>query len=101
MTSKIVELPKKLSDELRIFARRKPTPLTVKQLYDVGGTESLSSAQRRMIAGQFLYTELPIRLARMWMDLENLPHGLTEMPSVQRVNKWYVDSFAEMLNLDH
>jgi hypothetical protein len=33
----------------------------------------------------FLVDELPIRLAHRVVELENLPHGLSQMPSVIKV----------------
>ena len=44
-------------------------------------------------ASQFLSEELPIRLAHRVQELDNLPDGLNEMPSVRRVQDWYAQSF--------
>lgn len=44
-------------------------------------------------ASQFLAEELPIRLAHRVQELEDLPDGLNEMPSVQKVKDWYAQSF--------
>ena len=44
-------------------------------------------------ASQFLAEELPIRLAHRVQELENLPDGLNEMPSVKKVLDWYAQSF--------
>lgn len=44
-------------------------------------------------ASQFLSEELPIRLAHRVQELEELPDGLNEMPSIQRVQDWYAQSF--------
>ncbi|KAK9717452.1 [Pyruvate dehydrogenase (acetyl-transferring)] kinase isozyme 2 [Basidiobolus ranarum] len=40
--------------------------------------------------------ELPIRLAHRVVELENLPHGLSLMPSVIKVKNWYADSFHDL-----
>jgi pyruvate dehydrogenase kinase 2/3/4 len=40
-------------------------------------------------ATQFLRDELTIRLAHRVVELEALPHGLDQMPSVIRVRNWY------------
>lgn len=50
-----------------------------------------------MKAALFLSDELPIRLAHRVVELENLPHGLSEMPSVIRVKNWYAESFQELI----
>ena len=44
-------------------------------------------------ASQFLAEELPIRLAHRVQELETLPDGLNEMPSVKKVADWYAQSF--------
>lgn len=37
--------------------------------------------------------ELPIRLAHRVKDLDELPLGLHEMPSIKKVKNWYAQSF--------
>ena len=44
-------------------------------------------------ASQFLSEELPIRLAHRVEELGELPDGLNEMPSINRVRDWYAQSF--------
>ena len=44
-------------------------------------------------ASQFLAEELPIRLAHRVQELDELPDGLNEMPSVIKVKDWYAQSF--------
>ena len=48
-------------------------------------------------ASQFLAEELPIRLAHRVQELETLPDGLGEMPSVKKVADWYAQSFEVRL----
>lgn len=42
-----------------------------------------------------LYTteELPIRLAHRVKELDELPHNLSNMPSIKKVKTWYAQSF--------
>jgi len=94
----IAELPKKLADELRVFSRRKLTPLSISQLYEFGRADS---PETRVKAAQFLHTELPIRLAHMSHDLETLPCGLSDMPSVQLIQRLYIQSFKDIVEFDH
>ncbi|CAK7267445.1 [Pyruvate dehydrogenase (acetyl-transferring)] kinase isozyme 2 [Sporothrix epigloea] len=51
-------------------------------------------------ASQFLAEELPIRLAHRVQELENLPDGLSDMPSVRKVQDWYAQSFEEITTLE-
>lgn len=37
--------------------------------------------------------ELPIRLAHRVKELDGLPHNLSRMPSIEKVKKWYAESF--------
>lgn len=40
------------------------------------------------------YTEeLPIRLAHRVKELDALPNNLNKMPSIEKVKKWYAESF--------
>lgn len=49
-------------------------------------------------ASQFLSEELPIRLAHRVQDLGELPDGLSEMPSIKKVQDWYAQSFEVFLS---
>jgi len=44
--------------------------------------------------------DLLIRLAKRTTELENLPYGLSAMPSINKISKWYIDSFTELYNFD-
>lgn len=50
-------------------------------------------------ASQFLHEELPIRLAHRVKELEELPHHLSEMPSIIKVKNWYAESFKDLIDL--
>lgn len=57
-----------------------------------GHTNSIASGTL-FRASQFLSEELPIRLAHRVQELEELPDGLNDMPSIKRVQDWYAQSF--------
>ncbi|TCD61727.1 hypothetical protein EIP91_008013 [Steccherinum ochraceum] len=42
--------------------------------------------------------ELPIRLAHMVKELDELPHNLSDMPSINKVKNWYAQSFDELVS---
>ncbi|CAG8566938.1 15079_t:CDS:10, partial [Acaulospora colombiana] len=44
--------------------------------------------------------ELPIRLAHRVKELDELPHNLSEMPSIIKVKNWYAQSFEELVSLE-
>jgi pyruvate dehydrogenase kinase 2/3/4 len=48
-------------------------------------------------ASQFLAEELPVRLAHRVKELDELPHNLSAMPSINKVKNWYAQSFEELI----
>jgi len=51
-----------------------------------------------MEAAAFLHGELPIRLARQVVSLDQLPYGMCLMPSVRQVRNWYVQSYRDIVD---
>ncbi|KAI0915871.1 hypothetical protein AcV5_003357 [Taiwanofungus camphoratus] len=49
-------------------------------------------------ASQFLLEELPVRLAHRVKELDQLPHNLSAMPSINKVKDWYAQSFEELIS---
>ncbi|KAG7396581.1 hypothetical protein PHYBOEH_002043 [Phytophthora boehmeriae] len=56
------------------------------------------SPQKLIQSARFLHGEMPVRYAHRIKNLENLPHGLSDMPSVKQVREWYVNSAKELLD---
>ena len=50
-------------------------------------TRSCDSCRRRVSE------ELPVRLAHRVKELDQLPHNLSDMPSINKVKNWYAQSF--------
>ncbi|KAF0852548.1 mitochondrial pyruvate dehydrogenase (PDH) kinase [Andalucia godoyi] len=71
-------------------ASKSVTPISLRTLFEFGKN---TSPKTLVLASQFLHNELPIRLSHRIVELENLPFGLSEMPSVKTVHGLYVDSF--------
>jgi len=66
------------------------TPVTLQQMYDVGKNPT----EKTFIANcKFLYKEIPIRLSKMIVDLDNLPYGLTHADGVRKVRILHTDAF--------
>lgn len=78
------------------YARFPPTALSLAQMAQFGQTPSTATVYR---AAQFMADELPVRLAHRVRELENLPEGLGESPSIQRVLGWYVKSFEDIVDM--
>jgi pyruvate dehydrogenase kinase 2/3/4 len=82
-----------LWSRIRHFASFPPTGVSIKQMVEFGRNPSQGTLLR---ASQFLADELPIRLAKRVLELDTLPHGLSDMPSIIRVKNWYAESFKEL-----
>ena len=68
--------------------------VTLKQLLDFG---SNPTPETLLVGAQFLYKELPVRLAHRIKELEALPFGLSTMPSVRLLRDMYVESFCDLV----
>ncbi|KAK4459943.1 putative pyruvate dehydrogenase kinase [Cladorrhinum samala] len=86
----------KLMDTIRHYASFPATGVSLRQMVQFGEKPSTGTLFR---ASQFLAEELPIRLAHRVQELQTLPDGLNEMPSVQKVADWYAQSFEEITTL--
>lgn len=90
------KLTEALQKKIYNYARFPATGVSMQQMVQFG---SRSSAGTLFRASQFVAEELPIRLAHRVKDLESLPHGLSNMPSIMRVRDWYAQSFEELTEL--
>ncbi|KAJ5702952.1 hypothetical protein N7488_010500 [Penicillium malachiteum] len=86
----------RLMDTIRHYASFPATGVSLRQMVQFGDRPSTGTLFR---ASQFLSEELPIRLAHRVQDLGELPDGLSEMPSIKKVQDWYAQSFEEIITL--
>ncbi|KXJ96563.1 mitochondrial branched-chain alpha-ketoacid dehydrogenase kinase-domain-containing protein [Microdochium bolleyi] len=86
----------RLMDTIRHYANFPATGVSLRQMVQFGERPSTGTLFR---ASQFLAEELPIRLAHRVQELDSLPDGLNEMPSVTKVKDWYAQSFEELTEL--
>ena len=95
-----------LQEEMARLAANSQTSVSLKATLDTGlglllrkdtSNEEMTQQQRMLIQiATFLKRELPVRLARRAIELQQLPEGLHSMPSVCRVREWYEQSFADI-----
>ncbi|KAK6535315.1 [Pyruvate dehydrogenase (acetyl-transferring)] kinase isozyme 4 [Orbilia ellipsospora] len=90
------KMSRSLIDKISHYSRFPATPVSLRQMVQFGQNPSPGTLFR---ASQFLSEELPIRLAHRVRELNNLPDGLGEMPSIQKVADWYAQSFEEITTL--
>jgi pyruvate dehydrogenase kinase 2/3/4 len=74
-------------DALEQLAARKPTPLRLADMYKFASGRDVN---QRIYNAQFLYKELPIRIAQRAVDLLTLPHGLNETAPIRNVAHIYL-----------
>mmetsp|Transcript_11990 Transcript_11990/g.13958 ORF Transcript_11990/g.13958 Transcript_11990/m.13958 type:complete len:474 (-) Transcript_11990:96-1517(-) len=86
-------LDESLEKQLKTHAIKPATGVSLQQLLQFGSNPTEMTLLR---ASVFLHHELPIRLAKKALELENLPYGLSNMPSIKEVRRWYVTSFKEI-----
>ena len=67
---------------------------------DILKTESISNKKRLIITTKHIYNELPIRLSNRVTDLNNLPFGLAQNHSINKVRTWYLTSCLELFNIN-
>ncbi|CAK9318434.1 unnamed protein product [Citrullus colocynthis] len=84
---------KSLIDEVQKWGCMKQTGVSLRYMMEFG---SKPTPKNLLISAQFLHKELPIRIARRAIELENLPYGLSMKPAVLKVRDWYVDSFRDL-----
>ncbi|KAF5375680.1 hypothetical protein D9615_009417 [Tricholomella constricta] len=84
-----------LWDKIHHFASFPQTGVSLQQMVLFGQNPSQGTLLK---ASQFLAEELPVRLAHRVKELDELPHGLSEMPSMRKVKNWYAQSFEELIS---
>lgn len=86
-----------LPELLHVHVARQATPLTLRDLYDVGAAARRTPLEARLSSARWLHRELPIRLAHRVRELDELPLGLAAMPSVKDVRNMYQRSFTDIV----
>ncbi|CAG2224764.1 unnamed protein product [Mytilus edulis] len=79
-----------------VYSHYCPQPLSMQRFIDFGtktGTEQSSF--------EFLRRELPVRLANIMMEMNQLPEPLLNVPSVTMVSNWYKKSFTEIIGFEN
>ncbi|KAI8882532.1 hypothetical protein K501DRAFT_221069, partial [Backusella circina FSU 941] len=83
-------------EKIKHFARFPQTAVSLRQMVMFGQKPAPAIFFK---ASQFLHEELPIRLAHRVKELDELPSGLCDMPSIIKVKNWYAQSFEDLIDL--
>ncbi|PIL23646.1 hypothetical protein GSI_14959 [Ganoderma sinense ZZ0214-1] len=84
-----------LWERIHHFASFPQTGVSLQQMVLFGQNPSQGTLLR---GSQFLLEELPVRLAHRVKELDQLPHHLGDMPSINKVKNWYAQSFGELIS---
>lgn len=109
------ETDSELLERVGQYASKKQTSVSLETLMNTGKGELLhvskfadrnthmenfsTHEKTQMQIASFLQYELPIRLAHRANELRYLPHGLSDVPSIQFVRSWYEQSFQEIMQV--
>ncbi|MED6204356.1 hypothetical protein PIB30_008484 [Stylosanthes scabra] len=81
---------KKVMEEVHQWGSMKQRGVTLKYMMEFGSNPTPKSL---LLSAQFLHSELPVRIARRSIELQNLPYGLSQKSAVR---DWYLDSFRDL-----
>lgn len=84
--------PEEVTKLLNRYSRFKQTPVSLRHLLEIGGSNELESFK-------FLRGELPTRLCHTIVELESIPGYLVQQPSVKEICQKYRQSFLDLLDL--
>ncbi|KAI0739225.1 alpha-ketoacid dehydrogenase kinase [Daedaleopsis nitida] len=84
-----------LWERIHHYASFPQTGVSLQQMVLFGQNPSQGTLLR---GSQFLLEELPVRLAHRVKELDQLPHNLSDMPSINKVKNWYAQSFEELIS---
>ncbi|XP_688551.2 pyruvate dehydrogenase (acetyl-transferring) kinase isozyme 3, mitochondrial isoform X2 [Danio rerio] len=82
--------------KIEYYSRFSPSPLSIKQFLEFGRDNACEKTSY-----MFLRKELPVRLANTMREVNLLPDRLLSQPSVKLVQKWYLQSFLELLEFEN
>uniref|UniRef100_A0A8C7Z034 Protein-serine/threonine kinase n=1 Tax=Oryzias sinensis TaxID=183150 RepID=A0A8C7Z034_9TELE len=91
-----LSLLKNAHPKIEYYSRYSPSPLSIKQFLDFGEDNACEKTSY-----VFLRKELPVRLANTMREVNLLPDKLLSQPSVRLVQKWYMQSFVELLDYEN
>lgn len=89
------KIPSELWKQINHYASFRQTGISLRYMVRFGQNINPGSLLQ---GGNFLRSELPVRLAHRVSELDNLPRSASEMPSIIRVKNWYAQSFEELVN---
>lgn len=75
------------------YSNRRNKKITIKNLLEF---KKINKNHRKLLLNE----DLKSRLSEKITELENFPYGISMMPSLRKVNEWYIKSFNELNNIN-
>ncbi|XP_076129673.1 pyruvate dehydrogenase (acetyl-transferring) kinase isozyme 3, mitochondrial-like isoform X1 [Alosa pseudoharengus] len=88
-------LMKNVNTKIEYYSRFSPSPMSIQQFLDFGRENACEKTSY-----MFLRKELVVRLANTMREVTLLPENLLSQPSLKHVQKWYMQSFEELLEFE-
>jgi hypothetical protein len=82
--------------QMVLFGRHPSQGTLYKASQFLSGAPCLMCSQ--LLAQREFTEELPIRLAHRVKELDELPHGMNDTPSIKKVKNWYAQSFEASIS---
>ena len=77
--------------ELNKYSNKVNKKITINNLLEY---KSINKNNRKILLNE----DLKSRISEKIIELENFPYGISMMPSIKRVNEWYIQTFRELEN---
>jgi pyruvate dehydrogenase kinase 2/3/4 len=86
---------------IKELSNQQQVSVSLRSMIDTGTGKylppSATSEDVMVQVATFLHKEMPVRMAHRIVELDTLPHGLCDMPSVKLMRGWYMQSLSELL----
>jgi pyruvate dehydrogenase kinase 2/3/4 len=83
------------------LAKKQQVPVSLRSMVDTGTGKYLpptATPEDVMVqVATFLHKEMPVRMSHRIIELDTLPYGLCDMPSIKIMRDWYHQSLSEIL----
>lgn len=85
-------------NQIKHYSLKKPTPVSLKYLFNYGTDFKKENIFRH---SQFLHQELPVRISKRILNLQELPYELNKYSGIQEIHDEYVSSFEKLIKIKY
>lgn len=81
---------------IKKYSQEKAKPVSLKMLYNYGKN---SNNKRIINQTKYIYQEVPVRISKRIIDLQNLPYDFCKMKGMQKIHDDFVSTFDNLIKL--